>query len=83
MTSRGVRMHPKKLKYTIKGRETTDRKVQGGEPRAEDEALVQFSGSEGKLFQPRRGVKPNTEDRIQHRDTAAHEYLCVATALYL
>lgn len=79
MASRGVRIHTKKLKYTIKGRETTDRKVQGEEP-AEDE---EFSGSGGKLFQPRRGVKPNMEEKIQQRDTAVHEYLWVATALYL
>lgn len=75
--------HPRKLKYTMKGRETTERKVQGREPRAEGEALVEFNGSKGKLFQPRRGVKPSREETIQQRDTAVHECLCVATALYL
>lgn len=75
--------HPRKLKYTMKGREITERKVQVGELEEREDVLVEPEAMKGKLFQPNRGVNPNREESAQHKHTAAHERLCVAMTLYL
>lgn len=47
MTSRGAMTHPRKLKYTMKGREITERKVQGGELKEGEDVLVESDAIAG------------------------------------
>lgn len=61
----------------------TERKVQGGEAKGVEDALVDSDGRGESFRQPNRGVNPSRQERIQHIDTAIHERLCVARALYL
>lgn len=67
----------------MKGREITERKVQGGEMMVEEDVLVESDARGESLRQPNRGVNPSRQESIQQIDTAIHVRLCEARALYL
>lgn len=67
----------------MNGREITERKVQGGEMKDEEDVLVESDAREDWWRQPKRGANPSRQESVQHTNRAAHVRLCVARALYL